>query len=288
MLESSRRYGHLLLVPVVVVTGILSHSADACAQEHGQVEQPTYAWSEQPADLPRLLPAGYTSQAGGCTALPPAHPVCGPGMPSCNTCAPKRWYISISGGWQHRETVHEANDPLTFIVFDDGFAANGALGYHFDMFRVEAEYSFMNNDVETAGAAGLSSPAAGNVNIRALMFNVYHDVDIDFFSWKPYVGAGIGLYQSEINSLYPDFFDVAGPPLAGTAVNTTSDTPFAYQFRVGATRPLSNQAEFYAGYRYFRGEELEFAALPFSNFAPTFHPQGTKNHSIEFGLRIRF
>lgn len=284
MPETPRRYGHLLIAPVVVLAGMLLPPAVAQAQEAVHLTESAPTWSEESADLPRLLPASY-AQPGGCAA--PAGG-CGPGGPCCDACGPKRWYISISGGWQHRETVHEANDPLTFIVFDDGFAANAALGYRFDMFRIEAEYSFMNNEVDTAGAAGLSSPAAGNVGLRALMFNVYHDVDIDVFSWKPYVGAGIGLYQSEINSLYPDFFDVAGPPLAGTAVNTTSDMPFAYQFRVGATRQLGKRTEFYLGYRYFRGEELEFASLPFSNFAPTFHPQGTKNHAIEFGLRIRF
>jgi opacity protein-like surface antigen len=196
--------------------------------------------------------------------------------------------LSISGGWQHRETVHEIDDPQTFIIFDDGFAANAALGYRFDPFRVEAEYSFMNNEVDTAGAAGLSSPAAGNVNLRAFMFNVYHDLQFHVGHWRPYVGAGIGIYQSDINSLYPEFFDVAGPPLAGTAVNTTSDMPFAYQFRVGATRPLSRKTELYTGYGYFRGEELEFAALPFSAFAPTFHPNGAKVHSWEFGLRVNF
>jgi opacity protein-like surface antigen len=211
---------------------------------------------------------------------------------ACHACATgysaSRWYLGISGGWADREIVHEAGDPLTFIIFDDGFAANAAIGYRFEPFRMEAEYSFMNQEVDTAGAAGLSSAAAGNVNLRALMFNLYHDVQFDILCWHPYVGAGIGLYQSEINSLYPAFFDVAGPPMAGTAVNTTSDMPFAYQFRIGATRPLSEKTEFYMGYRYFRGEELEFAALPFSNFAPTFHPDGAKVHSVELGLRVNF
>jgi opacity protein-like surface antigen len=222
--------------------------------------------------------------------VPASHSFAAPGCcePACEACATSPWYVSISGGWQHRETVHEANDPLTFIVFRNGFAANAALGYRFDPFRIEAEYSFMNNDVDIAGAGGLSSPAAGNVNLRAFMFNLYHDVQVDLFGWQPFLGAGIGIYQSEINSLYPDFFTVAGPPLAGTAVNTTSDMPLAYQFRIGVLRPIGDKTEFFTGYRYFRGEELEFAAPPFSTFAPTFHPDGAQVHSIEFGLRVNF
>jgi hypothetical protein len=96
---------------------------------------------------------------------------------SCASCyyRPYRpFYVALSGGFAHRETVHEVDDARTFIEFDEGFATNLALGYRCWVFRFEAEYTFMNNEVETAGAAGLSSPAAGNVNLRAWMFNVYH------------------------------------------------------------------------------------------------------------------
>src|SRR5690606_2054078 len=131
----------------------------------------------------------------------------------CQPCfaAPRcldRWYVSVSGAWQHREDVHEVNDPLVFLEFDDGFAANAALGYRFDLFRVEVEYSFFNNEVERAGsgrdlnAIGIGpSNATGNINMRALMFNIYHDIQLPFTLWTPYIGAGLGTYQSEINSL---------------------------------------------------------------------------------------
>ena len=193
----------------------------------------------------------------------------------------------MSGGWQQRETVHEVDDPLTFIKFHSGFLANAALGMRLDSFRFEIESSFMNNEVDIAGAAGLSSPSPGNVNIRAYMFNVYHDIQFASSCWKPYVGAGIGTYQSEINSLIPEFFDQV-PQLANTPVNTTSDMPLAYQFRAGVTRPFGCRSEFFTGYRYFKGEELEFASVPFSAFAPTFHPNGAEIHAIEMGVRVNF
>lgn len=212
---------------------------------------------------------------------------CG-GQRAC-CCRPRDlFYVALSGGWAHRETVHEVDDSRTFIVFNEGFAANVALGWRFcDMFRAEAEYTFMNNDVETAGAAGLSSEAAGNVSLRAWMFNLYHDVQI-CGCWKPYVGVGIGVVQSEINSLYPTFFDVAGAPMAGVGVNTTSDMVFAYQFRAGISYAISCRAEIYTGYRFFDGDELTFSSLPFSNFAPTFHPDGAEMHCAEMGVRIGF
>jgi opacity protein-like surface antigen len=239
-----------------------------------------------------------SSPCGGCGVCDDC------GCNECVSCRPcyagprcmDPWYVSLSGGWQHRETVHEETDPLVFLEFAEGFAVNGALGYRFDNLRVETEYTFMNNEVDTAGggagaaAAGISpSPATGNVNLRALMFNIYYDLDLPFSLWRPYLGAGIGFYQSEINSLYPDFFGLAGPAFNNTPVNTTSDTPLAYQFRVGASRSLGERTEFFAGYRYFRGEDLTFASAPFASpLTPTFNPDGAEVHSAEVGLRVRF
>lgn len=203
----------------------------------------------------------------------------------CRAC--DRWYLGFSGGWQQRETVHEVGDPTTFIEFAGGFQANAQLGYRFDLARIEAEFSFFNNECNVAGSGGLSSITTGNVNVKTLMFNIYHDFDNLGWSWTPYVGAGIGLYQSELNSLYPDFFDDV-PQMTGYPVNSTSDMPFAYQFRAGVSHPLGERTDFTIGYRYFHGDELTFSSVPFSFFAPTFSPDGAVFHSVEFGLRVKF
>jgi opacity protein-like surface antigen len=195
----------------------------------------------------------------------------------------------LSGGWQQRERVHESADPRTFIEFDGGFGINAALGYRFDAFRIEAEYTFMNNECDTAGAAGLSSDTVGNVNLRAWMFNVYHDIEIQGWCWQPYLGAGIGIYQSELNGLFPDFFQQVGGAFATTPINATSNMPFAYQFRAGASRPLGERTDLFVGYRYFHGEELTFSSAPFAGpGAPVFNPNGAWTHSVEFGLRVKF
>jgi opacity protein-like surface antigen len=225
-----------------------------------------------------------------CTAGCEGCATCGaPQMAFC-TCQPCRdpWYVSVSGAWQQRETVHEVDDPQTFIKFHSGFLANAALGMRFEMFRLEIEASFMNNEVDLAGAGGLSSPSPGNVSLRAYMFNVYHDVQFKDCCWKPYVGAGIGTYQSELNGLIPEFFDTLGPPFAGNPVNATSDMPLAYQFRAGVSRQIGCRSEFFTGYRFFKGEELEFASAPFATFAPTFHPDGAEIHAVELGVRVNF
>ena len=214
---------------------------------------------------------------------------CGAGPAACCSCQPcrDRWYVSVSGAWQQRETVHEVDDSQTFIKFHSGFAANAALGMRFEQFRLELETSFMNNEVDLAGAGGLSSPSPGNVNLRAYMFNVYHDVQFQNSCWRPYVGAGIGIYQSELNGLIPEFFSSVGN-FSEYPINATSDMPLAYQFRAGVSRQIGCRSEFFSGYRYFKGEELEFASAPFAQFAPTFHPDGAEVHAIEFGVRVNF
>ena len=204
--------------------------------------------------------------------------------PSCD-----RWYISVSGGWQQRDTVHEVGDPETFVEFDDGFLINGALGVHINDWRVEVETSFMNNGVSMAGAGGLSSEAAGNVSLHAYMFNLYRDFHCSRCCWlNPYIGAGIGVYQSELNGLNPEFFDQLGAPFAGNPINATSNLPMAYQFRAGVSCPLTDRAEIFSGYRYFKGQELEFASAPFASFAPTFHPDGAVINAVEVGVRVNF
>ena len=179
------------------------------------------------------------------------------------------------------------DDSSTFIEFHSGFAANAALGMRFEQFRLEFETSFMNSEVDTAGSGGASSPSPGNVNLRAYMFNVYHDVQFQNSCWRPYVGAGIGIYQSELNGLIPEFFSNVGN-FSEYPINATSDMPLAYQFRAGVSRQIGCRSEFFSGYRYFKGEELEFASAPFAQFAPTFHPDGAEVHTIEFGVRVNF
>jgi opacity protein-like surface antigen len=196
--------------------------------------------------------------------------------------------VSVSGGWQQRDTVHEVDDSRTFIKFNSGFLATAALGMRCNDWRLELETTFMNNSVDSAGAGGLSSDSPGNVSLHAYMFNLYRDFHCASGWLNPYVGAGIGVYQSEINGLYPEFFDQLGAPFSGNPVNATSNTPLAYQLRAGVSCPLSDRAEIYSGYRYFKGQELEFASAPFASFAPTFHPDGAVINSVELGVRVNF
>jgi len=120
------------------------------------------------------------------------------------------------------------------------------------------------------------------VSLRKYMFNLYYDFNVKDSKIKPYIGAGVGFYQSEINSLFPEFFaGNLGLPTSG--VNTTSNFPFAYQLKAGVNYEMTQRTELYVGYCFFHGESLDFAAPPFGPF----HPDGAATHSVELGLRFK-
>jgi opacity protein-like surface antigen len=305
MVRARSVWGRVVAVSAMGWIGMVVSGSPVAAQTYPGQTLP-YEQSAAPSyfRLPSVQPAAHTSIAGEDPAAPAvveggdigcngAASDCGCDSGCDYGCAgPRgcdRWYVAIMGGYQDREMVHETGDPSTFIGFEGGFSMNAALGYRFDAFRIEAEYSFMNNECSTAGSGGLSSDTVGNINLRALMFNIYHDFDIPGCCWKPYLGAGIGIYQSEINGLFPEFFQTVGGAFATTPLNCTSNMPLAYQFRAGASRPIGERTELFAGYRYFHGEQMEFSSAPFaSGGAPTFNPDGAWTHGVEFGLRIKF
>jgi opacity protein-like surface antigen len=199
----------------------------------------------------------------------------------------QRWYLALSGAVESRNDVQELGDPATFLLFDDGFALNAALGHQFDRFRLDFEYSLFNNQVETAGAGipnvgNFVGDAVGNISVKAFTLNGYYDFEIAQSCWKPYVGAGLGVMQSEINSLFPSFFPALGAGTGG--VNTTSNFKLCYQIRVGLAYTLSHRTELFSGYRFFDAGPLTFAGAPFG----VFQPDGATFHSFEMGFRVKF
>jgi opacity protein-like surface antigen len=249
--------------------GILSNNPEAAFSDTSVIQTSWLAADEQVVAQPNLTPvSSYDDNLDYC-------------------CPTHNWYVMLSAGAQSRNTVHEIGNPATFLTFDDGFAINAALGHQFALFRTEFEYSLFNNQVETAGAGipnvgNFVGDAVGNVSIKAYTLNAYRDFELNNSCWKLYVGAGIGLMQSEINSLYPDFFPTLGATTGG--VNSTSNYKLCYQFRAGLSYEFSDRTDLFGGYRFFDAGPLTFAGEPFG----VFHPDGATYHNIEFGIRIRF
>ncbi len=188
-----------------------------------------------------------------------------------------KWYVGVNGSlpWVGDADV---NGPLvgagTEIEHDNpGWGAGVSLGYKpggtdtvLDMMRLEIEYAYSVNDIDTIG--GLT--AADDVEVDAYMLNAYVDF-INDTQFTPYIGLGIGWADVETNI----------PALAFVG----SDDVFAYQGRLGVSyepETIPNVA-FSIGYRYFGTADPEYSAPVVGAFETEYD-----SHSAEAGARFSF
>lgn len=198
------------------------------------------------------------------------------------------WYVAVSGGLQNRADAEDVQGAAT--VFKRGFVLSGALGYRFGLIRVEGESGLTNNPNEREIVTGaFDEVGEGNISLRTYMMNAYVDLPLGG-SVRPYVGGGIGMFQSRVHGLTSATL-LGGIPnpeggffLSPTVVDTTSNFVRAYQFRVGAAFVLNDHADINAGYRFLGGDE-------FTIHSPTLgrlDVNGPRVHAIEIGVRAKF
>ena len=115
------------------------------------------------------------------------------------------------------------------------------------MFRVEAEVSYRDNDLDEITNGG-SAPIEGDITALAGMANVYFDFRPGK-SWRPYFGGGIGVANLDL-----DISSVAGSPVSFS----DTDTVFAYQVMAGVEYKITPQLALGAEYRYFATTDPDF------------------------------
>lgn len=194
------------------------------------------------------------------------------------------FYIGVGGGTQSRERSAE---ETTAIDFERGYGLNGVIGYRINNFRLEGEVSYFNNGNEAfVFLPDTSEPATGQIALRAFMFNVYYDIPIRRSRFKPYIGAGLGTYKSDIQGFSsPTLISATNFPPNGVVLDVTSRETFAYQLRAGVGYLFNPRTEAFLGYRYFHGNRLEFqTGNPFG----VLRPSGAHTHTIEAGFRYSF
>lgn len=167
--------------------------------------------------------------------------------------------------------------------FDFGRFANLAAGLHLTKnFRVEAEVSYLQHDVDMFRAFQIenqdfnvkdeedpdqpymSDPLdidlnrlitdrQGRIETKATFANSFLDLPIKGRAIKPYIGAGIGVAQ----------IDVDYRP-GGLRVIDDSQTQMAYQVMIGATYAVRGQMDMVinARYRGLEGAEFDSSILP--------------------------
>ncbi|GAA4641940.1 hypothetical protein GCM10023115_02660 [Pontixanthobacter gangjinensis] len=172
-----------------------------------------------------------------------------------------QWYVEVGGGPMLIEDVaFDVNDGAGNIIADtqEGYDFGGAVGYDFGAFRLEAETSYREGDIDnlSADSIGLprvntvtppgTYPAAGDVNVLSFMVNGLFDFGDDD-GLQGFAGGGVGVARTDAQA--------CANPRACDAFND-SDTGFAWQVLAGVRAPLSDSWDVGLRYRLFTAESV--------------------------------
>ena len=144
------------------------------------------------------------------------------------------------------------------ISFDNGVGLSLAAGSSVsDVVRLEGEFSYRKNDMDTIsasmGGASATLPINGEIESMALMGNIFADINTSS-AITPFLGLGIGFSKLDA--------EIEG--------DSEDDTVFAYQFILGAGFKVNDSTAIDLSYRYFatadpdfNGTEIEYATHNF-------------------------
>ncbi|GJL80095.1 MAG: hypothetical protein NPINA01_30840 [Nitrospinaceae bacterium] len=162
------------------------------------------------------------------------------------TMAGSGWYSGFNLGLNF-QFDQESTGPnrVVDLDFDTGGLFAGQLGYKFKgtslgRFRIEAELSYRENDVDEIVFNGVERVGSGEESVLAGLMNLFYDINAHSKRFIPFVGVGIGLATIDA--------DVAYSP--GAFIDD-DDTTFAYQFIAGAEYKLTNDFSLIGDLRYF-------------------------------------
>jgi opacity protein-like surface antigen len=111
---------------------------------------------------------------------------------------PSGLYGKVFGGanWAQDQDITLRDGGTTIgsanVDFDTGYTLGAALGYNYTSnFAVEAEYAYRNADID----------GGGDATVNAVMFNGIYTLDGmgPNAAWKPYLGAGVGGSNVELD-----------------------------------------------------------------------------------------
>ncbi|WP_435418959.1 OmpA family protein [Parerythrobacter aurantius] len=174
------------------------------------------------------------------------------------------WYVEVDGGVMIVEDlefdVNGAANDLT-LEAEEGYDFGGLVGYDFGPFRLEAEASYREADIDsvTAGVAGFPArqtlfvapagayPASGEANALSFMVNGLFDFGPDD-GLQAFVGGGVGVARTAINARITE---------SGPAGIDDSDSGFAWQILAGVRAPLNDRWDVGVKYRLFNAAGVE-------------------------------
>lgn len=152
-------------------------------------------------------------------------------------------YVGASAGLfiPHESDISSADLGSGDLEYEVGFGFDLKAGINLYDFRLEGEFGYKSADVDEGTDAFGSFDVSGvDITLFSFMFNGYYDFRTNT-RLKPYVGAGIGLLNLELddNGFKSD------------------DTAFGYQFTAGVALPVDRYLSLDFYYR-FQGSASDF------------------------------
>ncbi|WP_287373902.1 outer membrane beta-barrel protein [Prosthecochloris sp.] len=175
-------------------------------------------------------------------------------------------YVSASAGLAFlRDSDIEEGGVTTeeAIEYETGFALNGALGLDGGMYRIEGAVGYQVNDWDDVNGIELADNVDAEVSILSFMANGYLDIEMPVSMVTPYLTAGVGVANVDIEA-----FD-----------ESDDDTVFAYQFGAGVGIDAMPNVMLDLGYRYFATGDVSPADDVEVSIA---------SHNIMAGVRVNF
>lgn len=156
--------------------------------------------------------------------------------------------------------------------FDIGLQTQGALGYRFtERFRAEAEFFYRRNESDTISVNGAGLNASNTFTSLGGMINGY--VDMPNGDFVPYVGAGIGIVNHDLDSFENG---------TGTS-GGLDDIEFAYQFMLGSNYRINQKIDLFGEYRLFGSTDPSVDTSDGSSVEVDY-----QTHNFLMGLRYNF
>ena len=199
------------------------------------------------------------------------------------------WYIGAEfGSMLVEDSEFDVNDGASTheVNHDYGFDGGGYVGYDFGGFRLEAEVSYRQADLDSVEAGPTGLPVGGGVVAPAGIYTVGGDASalsfmlnglLDFGDddgLQGYVGGGIGVARTS--------YEVT--PFANfSSTVDDSDSGLAYQALAGIRAPLTDSIDVGLRYRFFRATEVELVDLGGNTLEDDF-----TSHSLMGTLEFNF
>jgi len=205
------------------------------------------------------------------------------------------WYISGQIGFQqgNGEASHEGTNAANTPKYDieNGVVGGIAVGYDLEgLWRFEGELRRRKLETDTSTQNGLGSRADDTFNVDAtsttttLMANVFYEFQNNRH-WQPYLKAGIGFAQHDIeatlNGVFPSF---GGFSLNNWRYPDNDDTQFAAAIGAGISYALTPNASLSLDYQYIDLGNVETGTDANGDRIK----MDFSSHEVTAGIRYRF